>query len=423
VASSLAGDVPANRGGAFASLKAHRNYRLYFVGQIVSYCGSLMQDTALPWLVYERTHSPFLVGLLVFCRYGPFALLAPQGGVLADRFDNRRMLMITQTAAMAVAGLLTFTAFSRGAPIWTVFVLACGSGMILAFDTPSKYALIYQLVTRDELVNAVALSYALQNSARVLGPAIGGVLIAVVGVGWCFFINAMSFMAVLAALLLMRVSELFAIERGDRGSAFHALREGFNYARRSRYVRTLMGLALVGGMFGFSAMRTLLPVLAADTLHGGPRLFGVLFACYGLGAVSGSLFNARRGTVSWRRLITAAATFNLGIVVLAPLRSPILAGVLLVVVGGSWTMWSSQAQTSIQLVAPDALRGRLISLYVTALLVGAPVGGLLAGWLADVGGTTLSFGVAGGVGTVAAGLAIVARQAEEVPQPEPANAS
>jgi len=203
VAVSTLKRLRGSSGGTFASLHGHRNYRLYFAGQIVSYCGSVMQDTALPWLVYERTHSPFLVGLLVFCRYGPFSLLGPQGGVLADRHDNRRILVATQTSAMAVASLLTVVAFVGAAPLWTIFALACGSGVILAFDTPSKYSLIYQLVSRDELPNAVALSYTLQNTARIIGPAIGGVLIAGFGAGWCFLINAASFVATLIALLLI----------------------------------------------------------------------------------------------------------------------------------------------------------------------------------------------------------------------------
>jgi MFS family permease len=393
-------------GGTFASLHGHRNYRLYFAGQIVSYCGSVMQDTALPWLVYERTHSPFLVGLLVFCRYGPFSVLGPQGGVLADRHDNRRILVATQTSAMAVASLLTVVAFVGAAPLWTIFALASCSGIILAFDTPSKYSLIYQLVSRDELPNAVALSYTLQNTARIIGPAIGGVLIAGFGAGWCFLINAASFVATLVALLLMRREEFFEISRSDEHlSAFGALRQGLSYARRSRYILTLMGLAVVGGLFGFSAMRTLLPVLAAQTLHGGARVFGGIYACYGLGAVVGSLVNATYGGVSWRRVIISAATFNIAILLLAPVRSTILAGILLVVIGGAWTMWSSQAQTSVQLAAPDRLRGRLISLYVTALLLGAPVGGLFGGWLAGAGGTTLALSVAGGTGIVACAVA------------------
>jgi MFS family permease len=406
--SSVAQSRP--RSGTFASLRARRNYRLYFFGQIVSYCGSVMQDTALPWLVYERSHSPFLVGLLVFSRYGPYALLGAYGGVLADRFDNRRMLIVTQTTAMVDASLLTVAAFSHSTPLWVIFALATASGLTLAFDTPSKYALIYQLVDRDELANAVALSYSLQNSARVVGPALGGVLIAEFGAGWCFLINACSFVATLGALALMHREEFFPIKRAHVTSANRALREGLAYARKSRYILTLMSLALVGGFFGFSAMRTLLPVLAAETLHGGARLFGLLYASYGVGAVTGGLINARIGAVSWRRLMASTLSFNGAILLLAPTQSIPVAALLLLVVGGSWTMWSSQAQTSVQLVAPDNLRGRLISLYLASLLIGAPFGGLLAGWLAGIGGTALAFAVAGCAGVTASVAAIATRR-------------
>src|SRR5581483_10202812 len=167
-----------------ASLRKYRNYRLYFAGQIVSYSGSWMQDTALPWLVLALTHSPFKVGLLVFCRYGPFLVGGLYGGVIADRFDNRRVLLCSQTLAMGVAAGLATVAFLGSAETWLLYLLATGTGVALVFDNPSKHALIYQLVRREELQNAISLSIGLQNTAKVVGPALGGVLIAAVGVGW-----------------------------------------------------------------------------------------------------------------------------------------------------------------------------------------------------------------------------------------------
>ena len=310
------------RGRTFESLRAYRNYRLYFVGQIVSYSGSFMQDTALPWLVLERTHSPVLVGLLVFCRYGPFTLLGLYGGVVADRFDNRRILIASQVLAMTCAILLTIVAFSSTSPLWIIYALATGSGISLAFDNPSKYALIYQLVGRDELPNAIALSISLQNAARIIGPALGGVVIAVYGVGWCFLANALSFVAVLACLLLMRPSEYFPIERSEEHPPpIQALREGFAYVRSTRELQALMGIAVVFGLFGFSAIRTLLPVLAAQTLHQGAQAFGGLYGCYGAGAVVGGLVSATYSRASWRRLFAGAIVFSGAIVLLAPVRT------------------------------------------------------------------------------------------------------
>jgi predicted MFS family arabinose efflux permease len=194
--------------------------------------------------------------------------------------------------------------------------------------------------------------------------------------------------------------------------------EGFNYLRGSRDLKILMGLASVGGVFGFSAMRTLLSVLAAQTFHSGSEVFGGLYACYGAGALFGGLLTAKLARASFGRLLVGAATFNATILLLAPLRSPILAGLLLIVIGGAWTTWSSQAQSMIQLAAPDRLRGRVIGLYTSALLVGVPFGGLLGGWLATVGGTRLAFGVAGGIGLAATGLAAVSfrrRRVESLP--------
>src|SRR4051794_18574995 len=188
----------------FASLRAFRNYRLYFIGQIVSYSGTWVQDTALPWLVLQRTHSPFDVGLLVFCRYGPFMIGGLYGGVIADRFDNRRVLMATQAWNMLIAIAFAVIAFAGPSDLWLIYLLASCTGIALIFDNPSKHALIYQLVSREHLQNAISLNISLQNTAKVVGPAIGGILIAAFGSGWCFAVNAASFLAVLAALALMR---------------------------------------------------------------------------------------------------------------------------------------------------------------------------------------------------------------------------
>jgi MFS family permease len=401
--------TPPRRRGTFESLRAHRNYRLYFVGQIVSYSGSFMQDTALPWLVFERTHSPVLVGLLVFCRYGPFAVLGLYGGVVADRFDNRRVLIAAESAAMTFAVLLTFVAFSGSAPLWAIYALTIGLGVSLAFDNPSKYALIYRLVDRDGLPNAISLSITLQNAARIVGPALGGVVIAAYGVGWCFLFNAASYVVLLGCLLLMRTSEMFLVDRGDEqhASPFGALRQGFAYARSSRELQALMGIAVVFGLFGFSAIRTLMPVLAGETLHRGPQTFGALYGSYGAGAVLGGLVGATLARASWRRLFAGASVFSSVTVLLAPVRSVALAAVLLALIGAAWTTWASQAQSIAVLGAPDRLRGRVISLFHFSLLLGVPFGGLLGGWLAGIGGTELAFSVAGSAGLMATGTAAV----------------
>jgi MFS family permease len=399
--------VSSSRGRAstFASLHV-RNFRLYFFGQTISASGSLMQDSALPWLVLQRTHSPFLVGALVFCRYAPLGCLSLYGGVLADRYDNRRILLVTQTTMMFVAVALAVDAGIDSSPTWLFFALAILSSLALAFDTPSKWALTYQLVGPRDLANALSLNMSLQNSARIVGPALGGVVIAAVGPSWCFAVNAASFFAVLGGLLLMRESELVSAARTAIGtSAVRALREGVAHVRASPELQILLGLAFVSGICGFSAVRTLLPILASRTLHSGPRTFGALYAAYGAGAVVGGLVSARLARLSWRRLFIGSLFFNGAMIVLAPIRVAVLAGALLFVIGLAWTTWSAQSQLIVQTRAPDALRGRLISTYNTALFVGIPFGGLFGGWLAGAGGTQLAFGAAGGVGIVAVGVA------------------
>jgi MFS family permease len=404
----------ANVERVLASLRKYRNYRLYFGGQIVSYCGSWMQDTALPWLVLQLTHSPFHVGLLIFCRYGPFMVGGLYGGVIADRFDNRRVLICSQSLAMCVAAGLAAVAFAGTDTLWLLYLLATGTGVALVFDNPSKHALIYQLVGRTELRNAVSLNISLQNAAKIVGPALGGVLIAAFGVGWCFAVNALSFLAVLGALLAMRPAELFPVERGERQTGFQALREGIGEVFRSPFLRAILAMGAVLGLFGFSAIRTLLSVLADDTLNGGPRTFGVLFAAYGAGAVAGALAGAAWARTGRRMLLGGALLFSAPVLGLAAVHVTVAAAGLLFVAGVGWATWSSQAMAQVQLAAPDRMRGRVISLYTYTIIASAPVGGLLGGWLAGVGGTTLAFAVSGTAGVTATALGAVALHGRRV---------
>jgi MFS family permease len=341
------------------------------------------------------------VGFLVFCRYGPFLVGGLWGGVVADRFDNRRVLMASQATAMVAACGLAVVAFSGAEHIWLLYVLATISGIALVFDNPSKHALIYQLVGREELQNAVSLNISLQNAAKIVGPALGGVLIAAVGVGWCFAINAASFLATITALALMRTAELFPVERAEPESGLRAVRAGFAYMRRSRELLTICAVAAILGIFGFSLVRTLLSVLAASTLDSGPRTFGALFAAYGFGAVAGALANAAVGTTSSRGLFAGAIVFTGSLLALSPVHVAAVACGLLFLAGVGWSTWSSQAMAHVQLAAPDQLRGRVISLYTYTIIATAPIGALLSGLLADVGGTELAFAVAGGAGLAA----------------------
>jgi MFS family permease len=384
----------------FASVRKHRNYRLFFTGQVISLVGTWMQNVALAWYVIELTHSAVAVGFLAFCRFAPFTVFGLVSGVVADRFDNRRLVMMTQTASMVVAAALTILAFSGAEIVWLAYVLAAAAGTALVFDAPGRHALTFQMVGRDELPNAIALNASLFNASRVIGPAAAGVIIAAFGVGVCFGLNALSFFAVLTSLALMRTEELVRLDRPEsHPSWISSIREGLSYARHSPRVRLVLAMTTVVSTVGFN-FHVLVPVLASETLDSGPRTFGLLSAAFGAGALAGALLSASLGRASWKALITGVGGFSVALLALAPLHTVIACAALLFVIGGCFTLWTSNSQSLLQLSAPDHLRGRVLSLYLFAFAGLAPLGGLLAGALADAGGTTLAFLVAGSVGVV-----------------------
>jgi MFS family permease len=385
----------------FASLRRHRNYRLFFFGQVVSVSGSWMQNIALAWLVVELSDSPLAVGALAFCRFAPFTVLGLVAGVVADRLDYRRLVMGTQAASMVVSAALAVLALTDTATLWLVYALALAGGVALVFDAPGRHALTFQLVGREELPNAVALNASLFNASRVIGPAIAGVVIAAAGVGACFVINTVSFLAVLAALLLMRVDELVPVNRGaELPTLLGGVREGLAYALGDPRVRVVLLLVTVVSTVGFN-FHVILPLLASDTLDAGPEVFGLLSAAFGAGALVGALLAATLGRASWKLLLIGMTGFSVSLLLLVPVHHAAVAGVLLFATGLSFTLWTANANSILQLSAPDALRGRVVSLFLFAFAGFAPLGGLLAGWLVAVGGTELSFAVAGVTGLAA----------------------
>jgi MFS family permease len=392
-------------GRTFASLRRHRNYRLFFSGQVISVSGTWMQNISLAWLVVTLTDSPLAVGALAFCRFAPFTVFGLFAGVVADRLDNRRLVIGTQTASMVISAALTVMVLTDSATVPLVYALALAGGTALVFDAPGRHALTFQMVGRDELPNAVALNASLFNASRVVGPAVAGVVIAWVGVGACFLLNTISFLAVLAGLLLMRVEELIPVERPEQRPTFLAgIREGFSYARHEPRVRTVLIVVAIVSTVGFN-FHVILPLLASDTLHTGPEVFGLLSAAFGGGALVGALLAATLGRASWKLFLLGLATFSGSLVLLAPVRDVPVAAALLFVTGIAFTLWTSQGNSILQLGAPDHLRGRVVSLFLFAFAGLAPLGGLLAGLLVDVGGTELSFAVAGVTGLAAVAFA------------------
>jgi len=387
----------------FASLKRHRNYRLFFTGQVISVSGTWMQNVALAWLVVELTHSPLAVGILAFCRFIPFTVFGLFAGVVADRIDNRKLVIGTQIASMILSALFAVFVLSGLETLWVVYLLAILSSTAIVFDAPGRHALTFQMVGRDELSNAVALNASLFNASRVVGPAIAGVVIAAFGVGVCFAINTVTFVAVLVGLLMMRKEELVPVERsGEPPTMMRGIGEGLAWVLRAPDMRLVLAIVTVVSTVGFN-FHVILPLLASDTLDTGAEVFGILSACFGAGALVGALLSAAFGRASWKVLILGTGGFSVSLLALAPLTSVWLCAVLLFVTGVCFTLWTSNANTILQLGAPDHLRGRVVSLYLWAFAGLAPVGGLLAGWLTEVGGTQLSFTVAG-----ATGLAITA---------------
>ena len=381
----------------FRSLRKHRNYRLFFSGQVVSVTGSWMQNIALAWFVVQLTHSPLAVGALAFFRFLPFTLLGLVSGVIADRLDYRRLVMATQAALMLVSVGLAALAFSGHAQLWEVYVLATLSGIAFVFDATGRHALTYQMVGREELPNAVALNSSLFNASRIIGPSIAGVLVAVAGVGICFAINTVTFLAVLAALASMRESELFVVEKADRDqSVLRGVREGLGYVRRNPQIRLLLALVAVVSTVGFN-FHVILPILASETLEAGPRTFGILSAFFGAGALTGALLSAALARASWKALLAGTTGFALALLALAPVDTVVAAALLLYVTGVCFTTWTANSQSILQLTTPDALRGRVLSLHMFAFNGLAPLGSLFSGWLCEVGGTRLAFSVAGAV--------------------------
>jgi len=402
----------------FASLRRHRNYRLYFGGQVVSLSGTWMQNVAQAWFIIVLTHgSAFAVGALALCQFGPYGLFGLFGGSLADRLDARRTLIFTQLASMAVAAALAGLALTHSAQVWEVFLLATAGGSILVIDTPVRQAFTIEMVGRSELPNAIALNSSLFNGSRVFGPAIAGLLIATAGVGICFLLNAISYLAVLGALLLMRDSELYPINRGStRPTLWRGIGEGLAYAWRTPTTRLVLLLMLVISTLAIN-FNVLLPVLAAHTLRSGPEVFGLLSATFGAGALAGALTSASLSRASLNVLLIGAAGFAGSLLLLAAAASVWAACVVLVITGFSFSLYASQSNSSLQMVVPDRLRGRVLSMYGYVFFGTAPLGGLFSGWICGRFGTWLYLVIAGGVSAIATVVGVVTVRTRDVRLP------
>jgi MFS family permease len=385
----------------FSSLR-YRNYRLFFVGQLVSQSGSWMQRIALGWFVLQLTHNDaFAVGVMAFAQFLPFTIFGLLAGVITDRLDARRLVLGTQAAQTITAAVLTWIAIGGVARPWMLYVIAFVNGMVLVLDVPSRQQLTYRMVGREALPNAIALNSSLFNASRIFGPSIAGILLGFAGVGVCFLVNTLSFLAVLLSLLAMRTREFFPLQEFERPRILAGTREGLAYVRRQPRMLAVLGLTVALSTFCFNFNVTL-PVLAKITLHGHSTVYGFLSAVFGAGALAGALFAASRARASTRVMLSGALVFTTAELLLGPAKDVYAAGLLLFLIGAGFTAWSANSNATMQLAAPDHLRGRIIGLYFYAFNGTGPVAGLFAGWLCARGGTELAFVVAGIAGIAAA---------------------
>lgn len=381
----------------------HRNYSLFFSGQLVSMIGTWMTRIAISWLIYRLTGSALLLGVVGFAGQIPSFILAPIAGVLVDRWSRHRVLIWTQALAMLQSAALAALDLTGAMQVWHVVALAVFQGVINAFDMPARQAFVVEMVNdRNDLANAIALNSTLVNGSRLLGPSIGGVIIAAVGEGWCFAIDAASYLAVIGSLLAMKGLPIVTGRKPGAGNVLGELREGVSYAWHSPPIRNILILLSIVSLVGFP-YTVLMPIFASDILHGGPGLLGMLMAASGVGALGGATYlAARRSVLGLGRVIPLmSAVFGVGLIVLSLSNIVWLSLLLMVVTGLGFMVQMASSNTLLQTIVDEDKRGRVMSFYTMAFMGTAPFGSLIAGSLAQRIGAPPTL-LLGGIGCVAA---------------------
>lgn len=377
---------------AFRALR-NRNYRLFWTGQIVSQAGTWMQRVAQAWLVLRLTDSPLALGTVTTVQFLPILCFSLFGGVLADRMPKRRLLITTQSLAMLQSLLLAVLVSTGTVQLWHVYILAAMLGISNAVDQPARQSFVVEMVGQDDLPNAVALNSTQFNVARLVGPALGGLTIAWVGVAGCFYLNSVSFSAVLAGLLLMRPSELYAPRHTpSRGPVFREIGEGLRYAVTTPDIALVLLLMAVLGTFGYN-FTVILPLIAKYVLHAGPEGFGLLTSAMGLGSLFAALGIAYQGKATRRTLFIGSSAFSALLFLVALSSWWVVTLPLVAVLGVASITFTATANTRLQLIAPPHLRGRIMSLYALLFAGTTPIGSLVVGTLADHGGVQMAVAV------------------------------
>ncbi|HEX6946632.1 MAG TPA: MFS transporter [Acidimicrobiia bacterium] len=375
----------------FRSLRV-RNYRLYFTGQAVSLMGTWMQRVAQSWLVLELTSSGTAVGTVTAFQFLPLLLLAPLGGAIADRFDKRRILYVTQSMAAVSALGLGVVVVADMVQLWMVYVSAVLLGIAAAFDNPARQTFVEEMVGRSQIQNAVSLNTTLVNAARIVGPAIGGFLIVGVGIGWCFILNGISYISLVVALMAMNADELHPSTRTTRGRG--QVIEGFKYVARTPAVRTPLILITVAGFFVYE-YSVVLPLLARFTFGGDAQTFAGMSSAMGVGAVFGGLIAASRVQHIPVWLARTGLIFGVMQVVVSLGPTLWMVYILLAVVGACSVTFIAMANTTLQLTAEPSVRGRVMGMYVLAFFGTTPFGATLMGWLGEVVDPRFAMGFGG----------------------------
>ena len=388
-----------------ATLRAlrYRNFQLFFGGQLISLIGTWMQNVAQAWLVYRLTGSSVLLGLVSFSSQIPVFLISPLGGIVADRFPRRRVVIATQCASMLLALALAAVTLAGTVQVWHLFVLSALLGVVNAFDIPARQSFFVEMVGREDLINAIALNSSMFNASRVIGPAVAGILVATIGEGWCFFANGVSYIAVIAGLLMMRVEPHKRVAHSS--SPLADVIEGFRFVIGNAPIHHLMILLGVLSATGMP-FAVLMPIFADQILHGGAKGLGILMGASGVGALAGALLLASRETVHGlgRWVAISGAAFGASLIAFAISRSFWPSCALLIPVGFAMMVEMGSSNTLIQSMSPDHLRGRVMSVYSMMFMGMAPVGAVLSGIAAGRWGAPATIAGGGVICMAAAGI-------------------
>jgi MFS family permease len=386
--------------GAFRSIRNY-NYRVWAAGALVSNVGTWMQRTAQDWLVLaELTHkNATALGIVMALQFGPHALMLPLSGLSADYFDRRKLLMLTQAALGLLALGLGILTISGAVRLWHVYLFAFLLGSVSAFDSAARQTFVAELVGEEDLSNAVGLNSTSFNAARMIGPAVAGVLITAVGSGWLFVINAASFVAVLCSLFFLRVDQLHRGVKTNRGRG--GLADGFRYVWRRPDIKAILVMLFLIGTFGIN-FPIFISTMAVGVFHAGASQFGLLTSMMAIGSVAGALLSARREKPSMSVIVAAAAIFGFGFCIAAAMPSYGLFGCALVIIGLSAQTFTTTANSTIQLSTEPEMRGRVIALFLAIAVGATPIGAPFVGWVADTFGPrwALGVGAASGFGAV-----------------------